>query len=141
LKSRSSRSTRLLAIAAAALGFAASSAAAAETMCKAIKVSPEARLVTVAGETNVLFTGRGRLSEPLEIAGMTIDAGRGRSWRARVPLAELRRNAAPFARRVTVEARCRSLGTQPVTVAQQVRLPIGLLGWNTQLASIELSMR
>ncbi|MDB5684569.1 MAG: hypothetical protein JWM75_2267 [Sphingomonas bacterium] len=126
----------------ASLLCAAVPALAGGSICSdAITIAREARLVTVNGETVVQFKGRGRLSGPLRIAGVPVEAGRGRFWRARISVDAIRGSAAPFARRVAVEASCIGAGTAPITATRQVRLPVGLLGWNTQLASIELGVR
>lgn len=107
---------------------------------EATRIARETRLVEADGRTFLELRGRRAApDQALRINGHPLAANGGRAWSARLPLETVRRLAAPYARAMTVEAACGAGGE--AWHAREVRLPIGLLGHDTDLAALEVSVR
>jgi hypothetical protein len=114
--------------------FAAVAVAGIGSISPAMAASgPSARLVSCGGESCLLVTGRrDDAAAAVSINDHAVPVEGGRSWRARLPLSSVRLWAEPYARSISV------------TVAgsdsrAEARLPIGLLGHVTNLASLVVS--
>jgi len=69
----------------------------------------------------------------IRINGQTVEASGGQSWRVRLPVATVRDWSAPFARSLQVAV------VDPAGAVERddaVRLPVGLLGRNPELAPL-----
>jgi hypothetical protein len=96
--------------------------------------SATARLITCDAGNCLLVRGHRASSQAIiRINGRTVEASGDRSWRVRLPVATVRDWSAPFARNLQV-AVVDPAG--PVERADAVRLPVGLLGHNLELASL-----
>jgi hypothetical protein len=96
--------------------------------------SATAHLITCDAGNCLLV--RGHRASPqaiVRINGRTVEASGDRSWQVRLPVATVRDWSAPFARNLQV-AVVDPAG--PVERADAVRLPVGLLGHNLELASL-----
>jgi len=74
----------------------------------------------------------------IRINDRVVEAEGGRSWRVRLPVAIVEEWSAPFARTLRVSV------TDPAESSQRteaVRLPVGLLGRNLELASLVVRAR
>ena len=93
-----------------------------------------AHLVSCDAGNCLLVSGRRTSSQAIiRINGRTVEASGDRSWRVRLPIATVREWSAPFARNLQV-AVVDPAG--PVERFDAVRLPVGLLGHDVELASL-----
>jgi hypothetical protein len=94
--------------------------------------SATAQLITCDAGNCLLVHGHRASSQAIiRINGRTVEASGGRSWRVRLPVATVRDWSAPFARSLQV-AVVDPAG--PVERDDAVRLPVGLLGHELELA-------
>lgn len=100
---------------------------------------PVARLVRCDAGTCVQLRGERRSPASLVVINDHVVAARGgRNWKVRVPVAMVRAWSAPFARTLRVAV------VEPGGAAEregEVRLPVGLLGHNTELAALVVHAR
>ena len=96
--------------------------------------SATAKLVRCGAADCLLVRGhRHSGQETVRVNERTVEASGGRSWRVRLPVETVRNWSAPFARTLSV-AVVGPAGS--VERAEVVRLPVGLLGQNLELASL-----
>lgn len=114
--------------------FAIAALLAAGATAAPAKSPATAQLVTCDAGNCLLVRGhRASASAQVRINGRTIDPDGGRTWSVRVPVATLRSWSAPFARSIDVAVMD---GTGTVEDSDTVRLPVGLLGHDVELASL-----
>ncbi len=100
---------------------------------------PSAKLVRCAAGDCLLIRGeRSSATATITINDHEVAASGGRGWKARVPVAALRGFASPFARTLDV-AVVDAAGR--VEQRETVRLPVGLMGHTTELASLVVRAR
>ena len=94
---------------------------------------PRTRLVECGVESCLLITGkRTDIGAPVSINGHVVPTTGRRLWKARVPVSEVRRWSAPFARNVTVSVE---------NEEHIARLPVGMLGTRADLAMLVVSVK
>ena len=81
---------------------------------------------------------RGSPDAVVRINDRVVEVEGGRSWQVRLPVATIQNWSAPFARTVQVSV-ANTVGSAERTDA--VRLPVGLLGHNLELASLVVRAR
>ena len=87
----------------------------------------------------VLVRGHRSTSDAvIRINDRVVEAEGGRSWQVRLPVATVQDWSAPFARTLRVSVADPALSTER---AEAVRLPVGLLGHNLELASLVVRPR
>jgi hypothetical protein len=100
---------------------------------------PTAKLVRCdAGDCLLIRGERSSAAATITINDRPVVASGRRGWKVRVPVATLRGWASPFARTLAVAV------TDPAGQVEQreaVRLPVGLLGHTTELASLVVRAR
>jgi len=74
----------------------------------------------------------------IRINDRVVEAEGGRSWRVRLPVATVQDWSAPFARTLRVSVADPAESSQRT---EAVRLPVGLLGYNLELASLVVRAR
>jgi len=98
-----------------------------------------ARVVTCDAGNCLLVQGvRSSSDAVIRINDRVVEVEGGRSWQVRLPVATIQDWSAPFARTVQVSV------ANPVGSAERtdaVRLPVGLLGHNLELASLVVRAR
>ena len=98
-----------------------------------------ARLISCDAGNCVLVRGHRSTSQAvIRINDRVVEAEGGRSWRVRLPVAIVEDWSAPFARTLRVSV------TDPAESGhrtEMVRLPVGLLGHNLELASLVVRAR
>jgi hypothetical protein len=98
-----------------------------------------ARIVTCEAGNCLLVQGvRASLDAVVRINDRVVEVEGGRSWQVRLPVATIQDWSAPFARTLQVSV------AYPVGSAERsdaVRLPVGLLGHNLELASLVVRAR
>ncbi|WP_084583339.1 hypothetical protein [Sphingomonas azotifigens] len=100
---------------------------------------PTAKLVRCGAEECLLVRGaRSAADATITINDRVVPASGGRNWKARISLANVKSLASPFARTLSV-AVVDSAGR--VEQREPVRLPVGLLGYNTELAALVVRAR
>lgn len=100
--------------------------------------SRDARLRTCGDETCVVLTGeRGDAADVVTVAGHRVPVQGGRRFEVAVPVDAVRAWSVPFARTVAVT----TIDRTGEATTRDVRLPIGLLGHVTELASLEVRSR
>jgi hypothetical protein len=98
----------------------------------------DARLRLCGDETCVVLTGeRADASDAVTVAGHPVAVEGGRRFSVAVPLDRVRAWSAPYARTIAVT----TLDRSGEATTRDVRLPIGLLGHVTELASLEVRSR
>ncbi|WP_294255836.1 hypothetical protein [uncultured Sphingomonas sp.] len=100
---------------------------------------PTAKLVRCSQGDCLLI--RGTRSSPatrITINDRAVEASGGRGWKVRVPVAAVRGLASPFAR--TLDVAVIDAAGQ-VERRESVRLPVGLMGHTTELASLVVRAR
>jgi hypothetical protein len=98
-----------------------------------------ARLISCDAGSCVLIRGyRSTSAAVIRINDREVEAEGGRSWRVRLPVASVENWSAPFARTLRVSVADPTGATE---WTQAVRLPIGLLGRNLELASLVVRVR
>lgn len=100
---------------------------------------PTAKLVRCAGGDCLLIRGERRSADTtITINDRAVAASGGRGWKVRVPVAAMRGFASPFARTLDVAV---VDATGHVERRETVRLPVGLMGHTTELASLVVRAR
>jgi hypothetical protein len=100
---------------------------------------PTAKLVRCAAGDCLLIRGeRSSAATTITINDHEVAASGGRGWKIRVPVAAVRGLASPFARTLDV-AMVDAAGQ--VERRETVRLPVGLMGHTTELASLVVRAR
>jgi len=105
----------------------------------AVSLTGQAQAATVklvrcgAGDCLLVRGHRNSGEESVRVNDRAVEASGGRSWRVRLPVETVRNWSAPFARTLSV-AVVGPAGS--VERAEAVRLPVGLLGQNLELASL-----
>ncbi|WP_157084712.1 hypothetical protein [Sphingomonas pituitosa] len=100
---------------------------------------PTAKLVRCEGGDCLLIRGmRSASTATITINDRAVAASGRRGWKVRVPVAQVRELAAPFAR--TLEVAVRDAAGR-VERRESVRLPVGLMGHTTELASLVVRAR
>ena len=108
--------------------------AVATTASSANARAATAHLVSCDAGNCLLVRGHRESSQAIiRINGRTVEASGGRSWRVQLPVATVQAWSAPFARNLQVAV---IDPADPVERADAVRLPVGLLGHNLELASL-----
>lgn len=98
-----------------------------------------AKLVACADGDCLLVRGRrASIASRVSINGRVMETSGDRAWSVRVPVASLRRWSAPFARSIDVAV---VDGNGRVEDSGVVRLPVGLLGHDVELASLVVRAR
>ena len=98
-----------------------------------------ARLVSCDAGSCVLVRGHRSTSQAIiRINDRIVEAEGGRSWRVRLPVAIVEEWSAPFARTLRVSV---ADPTESSQRTEAVRLPVGLLGYNLELASLVVRAR
>jgi hypothetical protein len=110
----------LMALAAASLPIQAQSATVKLTRCG-------------AGDCLLVRGHRNSGQAIVRVNERAVEASGGRSWRVRLPVATVRDWSAPFARTLSISV---VDPTGAVERAEAVRLPVGLLGHDLELASL-----
>lgn len=101
--------------------------------------APSTRVVDCRAGNCLQISGhRASAAAAVLINGHAVAAEGERSWRAEVPVETVRAWSEPYAR--TIEVAVFDPATQQKT-ADQARLPIGLLGSTTELASLVISVK
>jgi hypothetical protein len=96
--------------------------------------SVTAHLITCDVGNCLLVRGHRASSQAIiRINGRTVEASGGLSWRVRLPVAMVQQWSAPFARSLQVSVVDPAGGVER---DDAVRLPVGLLGHNLELASL-----
>lgn len=111
-------------------GFATPAMAAARPVTRLVRCGDQNCLVVSGHRDNVAAT--------VSINGHEVPVKGARGWQARLPVETLREWSLPYAR--TIEVTLRDPGTQREASAE-ARLPVGLLGHVTNLASLVVSIR
>lgn len=97
------------------------------------------KLVRCGGESCLQISGqRDNPAAIVRINDHVVPVAGERGWQVRLPIDIVRQLSAPFAR--TIEVSMQDPQTQ-VETTEHVDLPIGLLGFATELASLEVSAR
>ncbi|MEE4453657.1 hypothetical protein [Novosphingobium resinovorum] len=107
----------------------------------AVEAAPETstRLVSCGQDSCLLVSGRrADPASAVRINGHDVDVAGGRTWRVRLPLGIVRAWSMPVARTIEVTVLD---SRSDVQATRRVRLPIGLLGHVTDLASLEIGVR
>ena len=100
---------------------------------------PSAKLVRCSGGDCLLIRGtRSSPAQTITINDRVVAASGGRDWKVRVPVAAVRGFASPFAR--TLDVAVIDAAGQ-VERRESVRLPVGLMGHTTELASLVVRAR
>jgi len=98
-----------------------------------------ARMISCGAGSCLLVRGhRSTSAAPIRINDREVEAEGGRSWRVRLPVTTVQDWSAPFARTLRISV-AGSAGSNGRTEA--VRLPVGLLGHNLELASLVVRAR
>jgi hypothetical protein len=117
-----------------AFGIAAMTAPAAQA-----GTPPSAKLVRCGADECLLVRGARSSADATVLINDRVVPTRGeRGWKTRIPLASVRRLASPFARTLSVTV-VDAAGR--VEQREAVRLPVGLLGHNTELAALVVRAR
>jgi hypothetical protein len=96
--------------------------------------SATARLVKCGAADCLLVRGHRNSDRAIiRVNDRAVEVSGGRSWKVRLPVATVRDWSAPFARTLGVSV-INTAGS--VEQAEAVRLPVGLLGHNLELASL-----
>ncbi|PXW77727.1 hypothetical protein C7451_104223 [Blastomonas natatoria] len=94
---------------------------------------PRTRLVECGVESCLQVSGRrASIDAPISINGHEVPTTGRRFWKARIPVSEVRRWAAPFDRNVTVSVE---------NEEHIARLPVGMLGTRGDLAMLVVSVK
>ena len=102
------------------------------------RVDGTARLRHCGTATCVVLTGvRAGRADVVTVAGHPVAVQGARRFEAEVPVDTIRDWSAPFARTVALA----TVGRDGEIATREVRLPIGLLGHVTELASLEVRSR
>ncbi|OAN58458.1 hypothetical protein [Sphingomonas sp. TDK1] len=100
---------------------------------------PSAKLVRCdAGDCLLIRGARSTTASTIRINDRLVPASGGRSWKVRVPVATVREWAFPYTRSLAV-AVIDAHGQ--IEQHEKVRLPVGLLGHATELASLVVRAR
>jgi hypothetical protein len=100
---------------------------------------PSAKLVRCSEGDCLLIRGtRSSAAQTITINDRVVAASGGRGWKVRVPVAAVRGLASPFAR--TLDVAVVDAAGQ-VERRESVRLPVGLMGHTTELASLVVRAR
>jgi hypothetical protein len=100
---------------------------------------PSAKLVRCPEGDCLLIRGtRSSAAQTITINDRVVAASGGRGWKVRVPVAAVRGFASPFAR--TLDVAVVDAAGQ-VERRETVRLPVGLMGHTTELASLVVRAR
>lgn len=100
---------------------------------------PTAKLVRCSEGDCLLIRGtRSSAAQTITINDRVVAASGGRGWKVRVPVAAVRGLASPFAR--TLDVAVIDAAGQ-VERRESVRLPVGLMGHTTELASLVVRAR
>jgi hypothetical protein len=98
-----------------------------------------ARLISCDAGSCVLVRGyRSTSRAVIRINDRIVEAKGGRSWRVRLPVATVEDWSAPFARTLRISVADPAESSQRT---EAVRLPVGLLGHNLELASLVVRAR
>lgn len=104
-----------------------------------VDARPTAKLVRCAEGDCLLIRGeRSSAATMITINDRVVSARGGRGWKVRMPVATVRGFASPFARTLDV-AVIDAVGQ--VERRETVRLPVGLMGHTTELASLVVRAR
>lgn len=94
---------------------------------------PRTRVVSCGVESCLLVSGRrADASMPVSVNGHEVGTSGRRSWKARIPVSQVRRWSAPYARSIAV-----SVGNEEHSTS----LPVGLLGTRGDLAMLVVSVK
>ena len=94
---------------------------------------PATKVVPCGPESCLRITGyRADISAPVAINGHAVPVSGRHRWKARVPVSEVRRWSAPYARSIAVSVENEEHST---------RLPVGLLGTRGDLAMLVVSVK
>ena len=100
---------------------------------------PATRLVSCGAESCLLVAGhRPDAASPVWINGHAVTVEGGRSWRVRLPLAQVRAWSLPAARTLAVTI-AQPDGHQEIMA--EAGLPVGVLGHVTKLAALVVTIR
>ncbi len=100
---------------------------------------PTAKLVRCGeGDCLLLRGGRSSAGAIVTVNGRAVAVEGGRGWKLRVPVATVRDWASPYARSLAVAV---VDADGQVEQRETVRLPVGLLGHNTELAALVVRAR
>ena len=95
--------------------------------------TPRTRVVSCGVESCLLIAGkRAEIGIPISVNGHPVATSGRRSWKARIPVSQVRRWSAPYARSIEV-----SVGNEE----HDARLPVGLLGTRGDLAMLVVSVK
>ena len=98
-----------------------------------------AHVISCDAGSCVLVRGHRSTSEAIiRINDRVVEARGGRSWQVRLPVTTVQDWSAPFARTLRVSVADTALATERT---EAVRLPVGLLGHNLELASLVVRPR
>lgn len=104
-----------------------------------LTAGPSSKLVRCGGESCLQISGqRDDPAAIVRINDQIVPVAGERNWQVRLPVDVVRQLSAPFAR--TIEVSLQDPETQVETTAH-VDLPIGLLGFARELASLQVSAR